>query len=99
MTDFNPISNSGMEAPVVPTQPPVRQPSVHEQVAASKAPQKPAESQSSVSDYTVRYHVQDNQVSVRIIDGQGRTVRTVPASELLHALRQDTLAPRVNFLG
>lgn len=98
MNDINPISNS---ASVNPPSGPAGPDVVRSQPRPTPAPEVKSapEPKFDIPNYTVRYHVQGHQISVRILDDEGRLVRTVPASELLKALQQDNLAPRVNFLG
>ena len=106
MTDINPISNS---IPTGPSNAPAEVERIRSEAKAQQVKAEQAKAQASdtadqeqrfsIPNYTVRYHVQGKQISVRILDGDGRLVRTVPASELLKALKQDSLAPRVNFLG
>lgn len=101
MTDINSISNP---VPTSPPSAPAEAAAVRakEQTRPTPPPAPEVEDQGprfSIPNYTVRYHVQGHQVSVRILDDEGRLVRTVPSSELLKALKQDALSPRVNFLG
>lgn len=111
MSDINPINNSvpvipGAGAPA-PESHVVRDAQVAAQVKADaakdaqKAAQKAEESKPgpSLPSYTVHYQVQGKQISVSILDQEGRLVKTVPSNEMLKALRQANLSPRVNFHG
>jgi len=49
--------------------------------------------------YTVHYQVNGKQISVSIVDQEGRLVKTVPSSEMLKALSRANLSPRVNLHG
>ena len=99
MTDINPISNP---VPVSHPSAPAEAAAVHAKAQPAPTPAPEIEGQEqkfNIPNYTVRYHVQGHQISVRILDNDGRLVRTVPSSELLQALKQDAVSPRVNFLG
>ena len=53
----------------------------------------------NMPSYTVHYQVNGKQISVSIVDQEGRLVKTVPSSEMLKALSRANLSPRVNLHG
>ena len=111
MSDINPINNSVPAAPPAGSHTPelqaVREAQVAAQVKADATKQAKQQAQSaadnkesiSMPSYTVHYQVQGKHISVSILDQEGRLVKTVPSNEMLKALRQANLSPRVNFHG
>ena len=52
-----------------------------------------------VQQHTVRYRVEGRQISVEILDGDGRVVRTVPAQDLIKLRQRHLPVPSLNIHG
>lgn len=99
MNDIQSIQGNSPYGPVQQFSP-AEKTAAPEQKTSQQQPEKaPVAAENSMPSYTVHYQVQGKQISFSVFDQEGRLVKTVPASEMLHALRRDNLSPRVNLHG
>jgi len=58
-----------------------------------------AQEQLTIEQHTLRYRVEGKQISVEVLDAEGRVVRSIPAEDLIKLRNRELIRPSLNIRG